>query len=235
MVYPAGTVLREGVYHSQLDDDGRMPVSLFLPQAYEPRYPYPLLVFLHGYGEKEMQWIDVVPSLSRRNYICIGLRGLQPVARRDGETGYCWGRNRRCDSVLEDYVLTAIRETMRVCHIHSERIFLAGICEGASIAYQIGLSFPEKFAGMIALNGFLPQGPLPLAGLRDGRHLRVLIGHGIANPKVPRHKAVEAHRLLYAAGLQVDMRLYPTDHRLHPTMLRDVDHWLIRHCDPQLP
>ncbi|MFO0948589.1 MAG: esterase [Planctomycetota bacterium] len=233
MVYPVEMLRQEGIYHSHLDSEGRRPVSLFLPQAYEPRYPYPLLVFLHGYGEKEMQWIDAVPSLSRRNYICIGLRGMQSVTRKDGEVGYCWGRGRRCDSAIEDYVLTAIRETMRVCHIHSERIFLAGICEGATIAYQLGLSFPEKFAGMIALNGWLPDGPLPMAGLRYGRHLRVFIGHGMANPRVPRQRAEDAYRLLYAAGVHVDLRCYPADHRLHPEMLRDVDRWLIDRCDDQ--
>ena len=231
MVYPVGTLRQEGVYHSQLDSDGRMPVSLFLPQAYEPRYPYPLLVFLHGYGEKEMQWIDAVPSLSRRNYICIGLRGMHPVARKDGEVGYCWGRSRRCDSAIEDYVLTAIRETMRVCHIHSERIYLAGICEGASIAYQMGLSFPEKFAGIIALNGWLPHGPLPMAGLRFGRHLSVLIGHGTGNLKTPSRKAEDAYRLLYAAGLKVELRNYAGDHRLQPAMLRDVDRWVMDRCE----
>ncbi len=52
MVYGSPVHLEEGVYHSHLDDDGKMPVSLFLPKAYEPRYPYPLLVFLHGHGEK---------------------------------------------------------------------------------------------------------------------------------------------------------------------------------------
>lgn len=223
-------LVEEGVYHRQLEEAGNLPVSLFLPQAYEPRYPYPLLVFLHGYGETETQWIDAVPSLSRRNYICIGLRGTIPVPKKDEKPGYSWGRDRRCDSAIEDYVMTAIRDTMRVCHIHSERIYLAGICEGSSIAYRLGLTFADQFAGVIALNGWLPQAPLPVCHWRRQNRLRVFIGHGAENEKVPLHRSEEAHKLLYAAGLPVTHRSYPCDHNLHPSMLRDVDRWLIEYC-----
>lgn len=223
------TIREEGVYDSQLDDDGKMPVSLFLPQAYEPRYPYPLLVFLHGHGENEKQWIDAVPSLSRRNYICIGLRGRQAVPRRDGKLGFGWGRNRRADSEVEDYILAAIRETMRACHIHSERIFLAGLGEGAAIAYQMGINFSDKFAGIVALNGSPPSGPLPFRCLMESE-LSVFIGHGTQNKKVPPSKAQQAFQLLYAAGLKADLRFYPVDQGLHPAMLRDVDRWLMNHC-----
>jgi phospholipase/carboxylesterase len=224
----------EGVYQSQLDPAGTMPISLFLPQAYEPRYPYPLLVFLHGHGEAERQWIDAVPALSRRNYIGIGLRGMRKVQRSDGAVGYSWGRNRRCDGLIEDYVLTAVRETMHVCHIHSERIFLAGFCEGASVAYHLGLSFPDKFAGIVAINGWIPDGPLPLSLAAHRAELGVFIGHGAHNRTVPVRRAREAYRLLASAGHPVRYREYPTDHWLSPAMLRDVDRWVLDECNRRL-
>jgi phospholipase/carboxylesterase len=221
---------QEGVYSSQLDEAGQMPMSLFLPQAYEPRYPYPLVVFLHGHGEQERQWIDAVPSLSRRNYICIGLRGTRAMQRSDGQVGYSWGGSRRCDGMIEEYVLAAVQETMRFCHVHSERIFLAGFCEGASVAYHLGLTFPEKFAGIVALNGWLPTGPLPLGKLKQVGDLGVFIGHGTHNRSVPIQKARDAYQLLSTAGMNVSLRLYPNDHWICPKMLRDVDHWLISEC-----
>lgn len=233
MLDNARVLRQEGVYRSQLDEAGQMPMSLFLPQAYEPRYPYPLLVFLHGHGEQEHQWIDAVPNISRRNYICIGLRGFRPVHRADGQLGYSWGGNRRCDGMIEEYVLTAVQETMRVCHVHSERIFLAGFCEGASVAYHLGLSFPEKFAGIVALNGWLPEGPLPMVGRESQDELGIFVGHGTANRRVPIRKAREAYELLTSAGLDVDLRLYATDHWLCPTMLRDVDRWILTQCHRQ--
>jgi hypothetical protein len=39
------------------------------------------------------------------------------------------------------------------------------------------------------------------------------------------------HRLLYTAGLDVQMQSYAATHRLHPHMLRDVGRWIIEHCN----
>src|ERR1700722_3421421 len=82
----------EGYYTSEVAFTRPLPVRTFLPHGYEPRYPYPLLVFFHGHGGNEEQILRLAPRLSRRNYISIGLRG--PVnlgARPDGRVGYTWG------------------------------------------------------------------------------------------------------------------------------------------------
>lgn len=63
------------------------------------------------------------------------------------------------------------------------------------------------------------------------RNLRVLIGHGIANAVVPMAEARSAHRLLYTAGLDVRLHTYPSTHRLHADMLRDVNRWVIEACN----
>src|SRR5262249_49782403 len=112
-------------------------------------------------------------------------------------------------------------------HVHSERIYLAGISEGATLAYRLGLLFPERLAGIISLNGAMPRSGGPLLRLPECRPLRVLIGHGIANAMVPLSMAKQDHRLLYTAGLDVQMHTYPTTNKLHPDMLRDVNRWVM--------
>lgn len=218
----------EGFYTSEVEEPRRLPVRTFLPTGYEPNYAYPLLVFFHGQGGNEEQVLRLAPRLSRRNYICIGLRGpFSAGERSDGRNGYAWGLEAsRCDAMLEDYVFGAIEQTRRNYHVHSERIFLAGFCEGASVAYTLGLSFPEKFAGVISLNGAMPRGGA-LLRLPEVRPLRVLIGHGIANAIVPLTTARQNFRLLYTAGLSVRMNTYPATHRLHPDMLRDINRWVM--------
>jgi phospholipase/carboxylesterase len=217
----------EGFYTSEVEEPRRLPVRTFLPTAYEPKYAYPLLVFFHGHGGNEEQVLRLAPRLSRRNYICIGLRGPQAVGHRaDGRLGYAWGPDGQCDALIEDYVFRAVEQTRRSYHVHSERIFLAGFCEGATLAYRLGLTFPERFAGAIALNGALPRRGL-LLRMPEVRQLRVLIGHGIANAIVPLHTARSDFRLLYTAGLDVRMHTYPANHRLHPNMLRDINRWVM--------
>jgi phospholipase/carboxylesterase len=224
--------LKEGVSFHHLDEDGGRPLALFLPQAYEPRYPYPLLVFLHGRGADEHQWLNALPDLSRRNYVGLGLRGPRPVhLGPSGQTeSFGWGRHRPGDAEVEDYVLGAIRETMRASHVHSERIYLAGFCEGAAVALQLALTFPDKFAGAIALNGWLPEGPFSndLAAIR---RMNFFLGHGLANERVPLRRAKEAADFLYAAGAKVALEPYESGHDLAGDMLRDVNRWLISRCE----
>ena len=223
----------EGFYTSEVHATDPRPVRTFLPTGYEPNYPYPLLVFFHGHGGNEEQILRLAPRLSRRNNICIGLRGPHLLGQRqDGRLGYSWGRDGHLDSRVEDYILGAIEQTRRSYHVHSERIYLAGFCEGATLAYRLGLMCPEKFGGLIALNGAMPRGG-PLFRLPAVRQLRVLIGHGIANAVVPLSSAKSDFRLLYTAGLDVHMHTYPATHKLHPDMLRDVNRWVMDVCNQQ--
>jgi phospholipase/carboxylesterase len=224
----------EGFYNSEVHSPRRLPVRTFLPTGYEPRYPYPLLVFFHGHGGNEEQILRLAPHLSRRNYVCIALRGPQCLAGRpDGRGVYAWGADDNSDTLTEDYVLRAVEQTRRSYHVHSERIYLAGYCEGATLAYRLGLLFPERFAGVISLNGAMPRHGCPLLRLPETRQLRVFIGHGIANAVVPLSLARRDFRVLYAAGLDARMHTYPSNHRLHFDMLRDINRWVMQHCNEE--
>src|SRR5689334_8546435 len=150
----------EGFYTSEVPaapERRGWPLRTFLPTGYEPNYPYPLLVFLHGQGGSEEQVLRLAPRLSRRNYICIALRGPHPLGLHpDGRLAYSWGPEDADDPLVEEYVFHAVTQTRRFYHVHSERIYLAGFCEGAALAYRLGLLYPERFAGVISLNGALP-------------------------------------------------------------------------------
>jgi phospholipase/carboxylesterase len=223
----------EGFYNAQVLAPRGLPVRTFLPTGYEPNYPYPLVVFLHGRGSNEEQVLRLAPRLSRRNFICIGLRGTKYLGRRtDGRRGFGWGQAADLDSLTEDYVFRAVELTQRNYHVHSERIFLAGIWEGATLAYRLGLRFPDRFGGVISLNGARSRTE-PLLRYPEVRQLRVFIGHGIANSVVPLSLARRDYRLFYAAGMPLEMHTYPTNHRLHSDMLRDVNRWIIRRCNEE--
>lgn len=221
---------QEGFYNTEVQSPRPLPIRTFAPIGYEPRYPYPLIVFLHGEGGNEEQILRLAPRVSRRNFVSIGLRG--PVSlgpNRKGAMGFSWGDASHLP-LIEDYLLGAIQQTRLHYHIHSERIVLAGFAEGATLAYRMGLLFPEKIHGVIALNGHLPREDRPLLRLPAARSLQVFIGHGIANSVVPASMVRADRRLLWSAGIDVETHSYPTNHRLHPDMLRDVNRWIITRC-----
>src|SRR3954451_7233008 len=89
----------EGFYTHEVADPGPLPVRTFLPTGYEPRYPYPLVVFFHGQGGNEEQVLRLAPRLSRRNFICIGLRGTEALGLCDeGRPGYGWRADGSADA-----------------------------------------------------------------------------------------------------------------------------------------
>jgi phospholipase/carboxylesterase len=224
----------EGFYASEVAAPNAWPLRTFMPLGYEPNYPYPLLVFLHGHGSNEENVLRLAPRLSRRNYLCIAPRGPHPVSvDRNGNLNCSWGPDDQDDPSVEEYVFRAIEQTMRAYHVHSERIYLVGFREGAALAYRLALLYPDKFAGVASLNGSTPSRGGPLLRLPEVRQLKVFIGHGIANAIVPMGTARKDQRLFYSAGLDVRMRTYPTTHRIHPEMLRDLDRWVQDHISDE--
>lgn len=135
---------------------------------------------------------------------------------------------------LEDGVFGAVRRARRAAHVHSERIFLVGVGEGAAVAYRLGLSDPERFAGVVAINGWLPGGFRPLGRLKAARSLKVLVVHGEWNARAPIARTRREVALLRAGGLPVAFQSYPCAHRLTTPMLSDVDTWLINQCNAEL-
>ncbi len=240
----------------QLPEPGaqaRRPAATFIPKHYEPGYAYPLLVLFHGRGGDEHQLLRVMPKLSARNYVAVALRGPEVTPRRrDGSLGYGWGQAARgaktgegvaslqrprtpalseaTADILAGYVSQAICGIERHVHINRDRVFLVGYGEGATAAYRLGLGMPRDFAGLVAINGWLPRSSGPLLRLPDARRLRVLIGHGRDNELVPASAAHAAHRLLYTAGIDTTFRLIASGHRIHGQLLNLINHWLIESC-----
>lgn len=229
----------------------------FVPQRYEPNYAYPLLVLLHQRGGDEQQMVRSMPAMSWRNYVGLSLRGPEVVTRHGSVVGHGWGPGfgrrerpsaapaipdaeafrRRMESAtpdpvdaLEDGVFSAIRQTRRALHVHSERIFLVGSGEGAAVAYRLALSYPDRFAGVVAINGWLPANFRPFARLKDSRDLRVLVVHGEWNGRVPVEHARRTVTNLRNGGLKVAFQSYPCAHRITSPMLSDVDTWLMNQC-----
>ena len=224
----------EGIYASRLPHFQSLPVQTFLPTGYEPNYAYPLIVLFHSHGGSDEQVLRYAPRISRRNCIYVSLRGPVALEHRDddGLPAYTWGEPGEHDDLIAEYVVKAIEKTRREFHIHSERVYLAGVAEGAALAYRMSLRMPQKFAGVISINGTLPRPPEgPLFKDDEVKDLRVLIAHGAANEVVPLELARRDFLALYGAGADVLLSTYPCTHTVHPNMLRDINRWVIRNVD----
>ena len=191
-------------------------------------------MLFHPNGGSDETVLNLAPRISRRNFIVISLRGHRPLGPRheDGTPVFSWEDPNLPPGYDDQYVVKAIEQTRRNYHIHSERVYLAGIGEGAGVAYRFALNGPEKVAGVVCLNGTMPR-PEETERLRPDAvgHWRVFIGHGAYNESVPAEAARKDFVALYGAGVDVRFRTYPVGHKLHPNMLRDINRWLIANVD----
>jgi phospholipase/carboxylesterase len=215
----------EGFHTAFLPTRADRPVRLFLPSDYQPKYGYPLVILFHDEGGDEDTGIRLAPILSRRNYIAACPRG--PVSTGLGGTGrpgFTWGD----DSRSQDVVLETIAHAQREYHVHSERVYLIGIGEGAAAAYRLGLAMASHVAGVVALNGRMPTlSNRVLRNAAAASDLRVFVGHGDHNPVVPIRAARKAYRLLSGLGSDVQFNSYSSTQRVTVEMLRDVNRWIM--------
>ncbi len=217
--------LEGGSFHSPLGDQ---VLTLFGPLHYEPRYAYPLIVWLHGPGADEQQLLRVMPMVSMRNYVAVAPRGLRLRARGEPTaTGFAWPETEDGVSEAARRVFGAIRAASDKFHIAPDRVFLAGFESGGTMALRLALGWAERFAGVASFGGRFPRGGRPLVNLSRARRLAVFLAAGRRSPSYPTGRVCEDLRLLHVAGMWVTLRQYPYDHELAPQMLADMDRWII--------
>jgi len=223
----------EGFYSAELAEPAQ-PIRTFLPEGYEPRYPYPLIVLFHRSGSNEEQVLKLAPRMSRRNFVAVSLRGQERMPEGTGDQpAYGWGQGPDAVERVTDYLLRAVEQTRRSYHIHTERVYLVGIGDGADIAYRTAFALGDRIAGVAALNGSVPRATHgePVFRLDKVRGMKVFMAHGLGNEDVPFDTAARDRRLFYAAGADVRLNAYATAHKLHAEMFKDLNKWVIGHVN----
>jgi len=213
------------------------PHILFSPMHYEPKYAYPLLVWLHGTGGDERQLMRIMPVISMRNYVAVAPRGLpieQPacpptldlsvsaILHRPKEQ-YDWNLSDNLTSI-EQRIFDCIAVAQERCNIAEHRIFIAGFGSGGTAALRLAMLYPEYFAGAATFGGEIPPGNRIFPSWQMTQPLSVFFG---IDESAPDHTC-RMMELLYTAGLSADIREYPETKSLTPTMLQDLNRWMMQ-------
>ncbi len=123
--------------------DGRSaPLYLVkLPPEYSHNRPYPVLLALPGTGEMAQQALQRYADLCAENgYVLAVPRGQE----RSGD--YAFGERGHAE------VLEVLRDLRRRFQVDSDRVFLTGAGGGGDMAFDVGLSHPDEFAGVLPMS-----------------------------------------------------------------------------------
>lgn len=146
-------------------------VALFRPEHYEPRYAYPLVIWLHPDGGSEQDLHEIMPQISLRNYLGLSFRApaVDPAAPANG---YHWPDSHLFVKQFGKHVQNTVRELQKILNIHTGRIYLAATGTGCSVATKLLIGAPHFYAGAALLNGqfnksdFRSEAPCNLKGSR---------------------------------------------------------------------
>lgn len=198
---------------------------LFGPLQYEKNYAYPLIVWLHSDSQKATQLQSILPEISMQNYV--GVAPQAPVG--NFQCGYHWDQDFDSIQTAQESVFDAIDVACKRFNIAKKRIFLAGLGGGATMALRIAMKQPEQFAGVIALNGPMPEGHSVLSRWKEARQLPVFWAHHKSSQgKTSAAAMCQNFQELFTYGfLNLVAREYPTLKNLENLAPREINKWIM--------
>ncbi len=111
--------------------------------------------------------------------------------------------------------------------IPAAKIILAGFSQGGAMALHVGLRYPEKLAGIMALSAYLmfPE-RLHAECSQANAATPVFIGHGTQDPMVPFALGQAARAELEQGQWPVEWHSYPIPHSVSQPEIADIGRWL---------
>ncbi len=181
--------------------------TLFVPDDYDPRKPWPLRVQLHG-GVSRPYPLRGEPTrpLTTNRIPSGGELILQPRAWGGSE----WWRGHQVDNIL-----TLVEQVKRSFNVDESRVYITGISDGGTGAYYLAMRVPTLWSSCIPLNGH----PSVLANPDTGVEGQLFIGNlvncpmllvnGGRDPLYPAASVAPFVDMMKRAGVAITWHVYP--------------------------
>ncbi|MEZ4448786.1 MAG: alpha/beta fold hydrolase [Nannocystaceae bacterium] len=201
------------------------------------------IVWLHGLGADGHDFEPVAPLLGLpRARVVFPHAPAIPVTINNGWVMPAWydirsldldpGRGGREDPAQIRRSAARIADLLdreRARGIPSDRIVLAGFSQGAAMALHVGLRYPHRLAGIVALSGYMVLPEAVAAEQRpENQATPIFFGHGSHDDLVPLFLGRAAHDQIIALGAErpTDWRAYPIGHEVSPPEIEAIGAWL---------
>lgn len=113
--------------------------------------------------------------------------------------------------------------------IPASRIVVIGFSQGCAMALMVGLRYPQRLAGIIALSGYLPLLNTTQAEAHASNHSTpIFMAHGQSDDVVQMSRGEQARDHLQSSGYEVDWHTYPMAHSLCMDEVNDINDWLLQ-------
>ncbi len=111
--------------------------------------------------------------------------------------------------------------------VPAERIVLAGFSQGGAIALHLGLRYPKRLAGILALSTYLmDERATDVERTEANAATPIFQAHGAFDPMVAFARGRHSRDRLRAMGYDVRWAEYPMEHQVCEEEIADVGAWL---------
>lgn len=173
-----------------VSDGGTIPFLLYLPPDYTPAGPpVPLLLFLHGSGERHGP-LAIVAKWGPPRRLAAGDRLPYVVASPQCPPESDWS-----DPAQQRRLLELIAHLRQVHAIDGDRLYLTGLSMGGFGAWRLAAAHPQLFAAVAPVCGGGDPADAPRLTM-----LPVWAWHGTEDAAVPFARSVEMVEAIRAAG-----------------------------------
>ncbi len=196
-----------------------LPYLLAMPQAYtaDDRTQWPLLLFLHGRGERGNDF-----TLLKKYGIP---RRLEEIADFPFITASPQCPDDSDWSAHSETLMALVDELLATYRIGPNRVYLTGLSMGGRGSWQLAMLNPERFAAMAPICGRIPDMPNFLENIPRLKQLPIWVFHGAQDPIVPIENSEKLVAALQACGGNVRFTVYPA---------ADHDSWTETYANPEL-
>jgi len=194
------------------------------------------VIWLHGLGADGHNFESIVPELTLNHAEQINFifpnAPIQAVTINGGMRMPSWydilDASLDREVAIEDIYISSAQIEQLIQReidkgIKAENILLAGFSQGGVIALHIGLRYPQKLAGIMALSTYLPtteQLKTERAAVNNGTP--IFMAHGTMDPVVHLPIAKQAFNDLKAMNYPISWHEYPMQHSLCMEEIIDI-------------
>lgn len=112
--------------------------------------------------------------------------------------------------------------------IPPERIIIAGFSQGGAVAYELGLSYPERFGGVLALSTYFATADT-VQRSEANADVPISVYHGTFDPMVPESLGVRSVETLKEMGYDPSYQTFPMEHSVCLEEIQDIGRFIRRH------
>ena len=199
--------------------------------------PAPLLLLLHGVGSNEQDLFGLAPYLDERLVVVSarapltlgpGAFGWFPITFTAEGPVHDQAAAERSRALLVGF----LDELVAAYRADPARVYVGGFSQGAIMSLAVGLTRPEKVAGVLAMSGRLLLEALADRAPDEAlRGLPILLQHGLYDQVLPIQHGQAARAALESLPFDLDYREYPIGHEVSQQSLADAVAWLSERLD----